>query len=99
MNDKFKYQLFAIIQVDTELFLGGYNDTFQAVEDAQYKFKEHELFRIVGKDNCILGTRLYDHPKNSIHEPGEIFWRLPKKIKRNRQRRILSIIYKKLGIE
>ncbi len=99
MNDKFKYHLFAIVDSDQELFLGDYENSFQAAEDAQYKFMEHDLFRIIQADDCILGTRFYSHEKDSKFEPGEIFWRLPRKIKRQRQRRVLNFIYKKLGLK
>ena len=99
MSDSYiKYHLLAINGSDSEKFLGDYEDTFKAAEDAQYVFTEYENFRIVSNDNCILGTRIYEHIKDSKYEPGEVFWRIPRKIKTTRQRRVLDLIYAKLGI-
>lgn len=99
MNDNAKYHLMGFTTADREIFLGDYEETFEACEDAQFVFTEYDVFRLIGKEKCILGTRMYIPPKDSPHVPGEIFWRIPRKIQTTRQRRILDFIYSKLGIK
>ena len=80
------HRLTVILNGDEELFLGEYENFYDAIHIAEEENINHMVFRICEGENCIVGTRMGPGLK-------EVFWRIPRPENfRGRDSRVLSLL-------
>lgn len=79
------HRLTAILSGDEEIYLGEYENFYDAIHIAEIENIKHMVFRICEGENCIVGTRM---------APGvqEVFWRIPREINRGRDNKVVSLL-------
>ena len=87
------HRLTVILSGDEELFLGEYENFYEAIKVAQNDHLDHMVFRICEGENCIFGTRMA--PAQT-----EMFWRIPREEgkQRGRDDRVMKVLDKVISV-